>query len=114
MRTIIDLPEEDVKSLDHIVARDDVSRAELVRRAVADYLEKEKDKKNAKLDQYFGIFKDDPDVFDGLDGLSYQEKIRSEWDDRDEILNQREGKYAALNEKGNPTYIYKPSDDKKS
>lgn len=39
MRTIIDLPDDQIRRLGEICRREDVSRAEVVRRAVADYLE---------------------------------------------------------------------------
>jgi len=37
MRTIIDLPEQDIQDLDGICAREHISRAEAVRRAVSGY-----------------------------------------------------------------------------
>lgn len=120
MRTIVDLPEDDVKTLDMMGKRDDLSRAELVRRAVSQYLEAEKEKSAGVLDQYFGLFKDDPDVFDGLDGLAWQEKMRSEWDDRDADIAQRlhENTYGVhdhdqLPIAGTPTRIPSPSSDHK-
>jgi len=39
MRTIVDLPEDQIKALDSIGKREDLSRTELVRRAVAAYLD---------------------------------------------------------------------------
>lgn len=84
MRTIVDLPDEQIKALDALVAQNDVSRAELVRRAVSLYLKKNKEKNNEDMiSKYHGFLADDPDAFDGLDGLEYQNKIRSEWDERD-------------------------------
>jgi metal-responsive CopG/Arc/MetJ family transcriptional regulator len=38
MRTIVDLPEEQIETLKHLSEQSKVSRAELMRRAVADYL----------------------------------------------------------------------------
>lgn len=86
MRTIVDIPEDQIKALDLIGKNQDVSRAELVRRAVDLYLAKEKKKTSADaIDQYFGFLKDYPEAFDGLDGVEYQEKIRAEWDGRDDM-----------------------------
>ncbi|MCB1556193.1 MAG: CopG family transcriptional regulator [Alphaproteobacteria bacterium] len=83
MRTIVDIPRDDIKSLDAIAAQGGLSRAEVVRRAVSLYLEEERAEAKNKLDQYFGLFRNDPTVFDGLDGLAYQEKMRAEWNERD-------------------------------
>lgn len=99
MRTIVDLPDEQVKALDSLGNKENVSRAELVRRAVQSYLDAEKDKSAAAIDKYFGMFRGDPNVFDGLDGLEYQRKIRAEWDERDAEIEQRLGTYPGLHEK---------------
>lgn len=89
MRTIVDIPEDAIKLLDSIGKRDDVSRAELVRRAVDLYLAEERKKKSDDaIDKYCGFLKDAPDAFDGLDGLDYQRKMRAEWDDRDREYGQ--------------------------
>ena len=84
MRTIVDLPKEQVSALDKIGNQTDQSRAELVRQAISAYLrEQKRQQANESLDEYFGFLKDCPEAFDGLDGVAYQDKIRSEWDDRD-------------------------------
>ncbi|MCB9983028.1 MAG: CopG family transcriptional regulator [Rhodospirillales bacterium] len=98
MRTIVDLPEKDVKLLDVLGQKENVSRAELVRRAVSGYLEAEKNKSADMLDQYFGLLKDSPDVFDGLDGLAWQDKMRSEWADRDADISRRQGHSDSLHD----------------
>ncbi len=86
MRTIVDIPDEQVKALDTLGARDSLSRAELVRRAVDLYLLEEKRKTSHEMiDDVFGFLKDCPEAFDGLDGLAWQEKMRAEWDDRDKM-----------------------------
>lgn len=89
MRTIVDLPDEHVNALDSMGRKMDVSRAELVRRAVEQYLHAETKKSSGDVDKYFGIFKDDPAVFGGLDGLAYQRKMRAEWDARDALIDER-------------------------
>lgn len=79
MRTLVDLPENDIKALDLMGKRMGESRAELVRRAVADYLDKENKPQAIKHD-LFGAMKD---VFTE-DALVYEQRVRSEWDEREE------------------------------
>jgi metal-responsive CopG/Arc/MetJ family transcriptional regulator len=69
MRTIVDIPEPQIRALDALTRIDGVSRAELVRRAVALYL-----RRHAKLsDDAFGSWT-------GIaDGLAYQRRLRDEW-----------------------------------
>lgn len=88
MRTIVDLPEHQVTALDVLGENLDLSRAELVRRAVDLYLGQQKKKRSdAAIETYYGFLKDVPEAFGGLDGLAYQEKIRSEWDHRDTMYS---------------------------
>lgn len=74
MRTLVDIPEEKIRSLDAIAARRKESRAALIRRAVDKLLNEEK---VVSIDDAFGLWKDRADIKDGLD---YQLKIRAEWD----------------------------------
>ncbi|TXH66796.1 MAG: ribbon-helix-helix protein, CopG family [Thiothrix sp.] len=73
MRTIIEIPDLQLEQLARFAAEANISRAELIRRAVADYL------------QRYATPKEDETAF-GLwaakaeDGLTYQERIRGEWD----------------------------------
>ncbi len=86
MRTIVDISDDDISHLDRIGKRDNLSRAEIMRRAVGLYLEEERKRKSdAALETYYGFLKDVPNAFDGLDGLAYQDKMRGEWDDRDNM-----------------------------
>jgi len=71
MRTLIDIPEKDLSLLNRVSERQGVSRAEVVRQAIAAYLEPHK---HAEKVEGFGLWSDHP-----VDGLEYQEKIRSEW-----------------------------------
>ena len=75
MRTIVDLPAEQVESLDAWCRREGVSRAEAVRRAVAEHLRKHH---IGGATRAFGIWRDMVE-----DGLAYQERLRSEWDERE-------------------------------
>lgn len=89
MRTIVDLPEEQIKALDLIGQAEDLPRAELVRRAVDLYLTEEKKRKSDEaVDKYYGFLKDVPEAFDGLEADEYVAKIRSEWDHRDQKYGQ--------------------------
>lgn len=72
MRTVIDLPDEQIAPLKELASALNVSRAELIRRAVTDYLSRFEPPTD---DTAFGIWKQR-----GEDGLAYQERMRSEWD----------------------------------
>jgi len=72
MRTVIDLPDEQIGPLKTLAEQMRLSRAELVRRAVADYLRRHRP---ATDDDAFGIWQDRDE-----DGVAYQERLRSEWD----------------------------------
>jgi len=71
MRTIIDLPDEQVDALHQLGSRDNLSRAELVRRAVAEYLDKRRD---IGSDHAFGLWK-----YLDCDALDYEDRLRGEW-----------------------------------
>lgn len=71
MRTLVDLPERELEQLNILSKARRVSRAELIRQAVAGYLEQNK----AGLDDSFGIWKKKAE-----DGVKYQERLRSEWE----------------------------------
>lgn len=75
MRTIVDLPAGQIESLDDWCRREGVSRAEAVRRAVAEHLRKHH---TSGAERAFGLWRSNPE-----DGLSYQDRLRSEWDSRD-------------------------------
>ena len=72
MRTIIDLPEEQLEALSEICTREGISRAEAVRRAVAGYLRQEHD---AEESEAFGIWRGR-----GVDALEYESHLREEWE----------------------------------
>jgi len=71
MRTIVDLPPEQIAALSKIGERSKLSRAELIRRAVAEYLAARQPEPD---DSAFGLWKDKGD-----DGVEYQNKLRDEW-----------------------------------
>lgn len=70
MRTLVDIPDRQLKALTAICEAEKVSRAELIRQAIAAYLEKKK----PGGEDVFGLWKDRK-----VDGLAYQEQVRSEW-----------------------------------
>jgi metal-responsive CopG/Arc/MetJ family transcriptional regulator len=70
MRIVVDIPEKQIKKLTVISQADKVSRAEVIREAIAYYLEKKK----PQTENVFGLWKDRQ-----VDGLAYQEQARSEW-----------------------------------
>ena len=72
MRSIIDLPPEQIEALAKICRREGISRAEAVRRAVADYIHV---RKQPMAEQVFGLWRDR-----GIDGLAYERSLREEWD----------------------------------
>ncbi|EIC21289.1 ribbon-helix-helix domain-containing protein [Thiorhodovibrio frisius] len=71
MRTVIELPDDQIPPLKDLADALKVSRAELIRRAVADYLRRFETPPD---DTAFGIWKES-----GEDGLDYQVRMRSEW-----------------------------------
>lgn len=77
MRTIIDLPEADISTLDALKEDKNVSRAELIREAVSEYLKKNRKQTREEVFQKaFGLWKD----YD-IDGVEYQRALRAEWDE---------------------------------
>ena len=71
MRTVIELPEEQLRRLADVCRREGVSRAEVIRRAVADYLDARHVRDS---DDVFGLWRDR-----NLDGLQYERRRRREW-----------------------------------
>ncbi len=71
MRTIIELPEEQLTNLDGWCRREGISRAEAIRRAVAAMLA---ERAKGEAAGAFGLWRDRAD-----EALAEQEKIRNEW-----------------------------------
>ncbi len=74
MRTIIELPADQLVALDALCRRDEISRAEAIRRAVARHVQLER---AAEPDRAFGLWRKRP-----VDGLKYQRRLRREWSAR--------------------------------
>jgi hypothetical protein len=71
MRTIIDLPDGQLRDLTALGMRTHQPRAALIREAIADYLARHR--QNSQADA-FGLWGSD-----GPDGLEYQARVRAEW-----------------------------------
>ena len=71
MRTLVDIPESELVELNLLSRARKVSRAELIRQAVAGFLAENR----PGLEDSFGIWKKR-----GVDGVKYQEKLRGEWE----------------------------------
>jgi hypothetical protein len=71
MRTIVDIPAEQLRQLAELCRREDLSRAEAVRRAIALLLADQP----RQPDEAFGLWKGR-----GADGVRYQQALRGEWD----------------------------------
>lgn len=71
MRTLVDIPDRQLKALTRLSKAKKRSRAAIIREALSAYLDKEKP--NA-IDAAFGLWGDR-----AVDGLEYQRKLREEW-----------------------------------
>jgi len=74
MRTLVDIPEEDLDLLNGVVKTLAISRAEFVRRAISKSLEPHR---QSQKQEAFGLWANRP-----VDGLKYQERMRAEWEER--------------------------------
>ena len=77
MRISVDLIEEQISSLNKLGEVRGLSRAEMIRRAVGDYLNKNKQYLESNTDQAFDILKHKP-----IDGLHLQDNLRDEWQNK--------------------------------
>jgi hypothetical protein len=73
MRTIIDIPERDIAELKQIQQKQSISRAELIRRAIAQLVRCQRQPAVAERPG-FGAWKRHKE-----DGVTYQQRMRSEW-----------------------------------
>ncbi len=72
MRTIVELPDEQVEALGNICAQEKVSRAEIIRRAVGNYIQ---EKQSGKGQNAFGLWKKKK-----INSLKYESRLRAEWE----------------------------------
>ena len=73
MCTVLELPDTQIEGLKKLGERSGLSRAELVRRAVAEYLRQHP---ADDTDNAFGLWRQRTE-----DGLQYQHRLREEWDE---------------------------------
>ncbi|MBA3343428.1 MAG: ribbon-helix-helix protein, CopG family [Gemmatimonadaceae bacterium] len=71
MRTIIDIPPHILSEIDALAKKEKISRAEAVRRAMTEYLEK---RPRSRPHAAFGIWKSRK-----IDPLAYEDALRGEW-----------------------------------
>ena len=71
MRVLVDIPDSDLKLVDKVSKRRDISRAQFIREAVASSLTPYRHKMDHAA---FGLLSDL-----GEDGLAFQERMRAEW-----------------------------------
>ena len=74
MRTIIEVPEDVIESLDRVRAVEKRSRAAVIREAIDAYLES---KAAPEAEAAFGLWQSR-----AKDGLKYQDALREDWEDR--------------------------------
>jgi len=74
MRTLVDIPDDQIAELTRLAEREKVSRASLVRRAVAEMLASKHKSRGDGIAAAFGLWAGRDE-----DGLAYQERLRSEW-----------------------------------
>ncbi|MDP2071797.1 CopG family transcriptional regulator [Methylotenera sp.] len=70
MRTLIDIPEKQINELAIICKAKNLPRTEVIRQAIVAYIASN----TPSASQAFGLWSKN-----AVDGLDYQEKVRSEW-----------------------------------
>ena len=81
MRTIIELPGDQLDALADLCRAEGISRAEAIRRAVLSYVRGARSK---ALTSAFGLWRDRP-----IDGLEYERQLRDEWQSRPRATSRR-------------------------
>jgi hypothetical protein len=71
MKTLIDIPDNDIQKLERLAGSRKTSRASVIREAIANYLA---DHGRAQASGAFGAWKKQK-----VDGLKHQRKLRGEW-----------------------------------
>lgn len=71
MRALVDMNDAQIEALDNLAKRVGRSRAALIRAAIDDYLARHS---REQVEDGFGLWGKRK-----IDGLAYQEKVRSEW-----------------------------------
>ncbi|MEK1889147.1 MAG: ribbon-helix-helix protein, CopG family [Phyllobacterium sp.] len=71
MRALVNIDELQLRELDRLAKKERKSRAALIRKAIDDLIEKQSAE---RIDDAFGLWGERK-----IDGLAYQESVRSEW-----------------------------------
>jgi len=71
MKIIVDIPDIQIEILDKISKKEKISRSEVIRRALTNYIAKYSNKESFGI----GIWKGEK-----LDSMKYQRKVRDEWE----------------------------------
>lgn len=71
MKTLVDIPDNDIQRLEQLAGRRKTSRASVIREAIANYLTEQSRTQGSGS---FGAWKKQK-----IDGLKHQRKLRSEW-----------------------------------
>jgi len=74
MRTLVDIPEPQLRELTRLSKRKRVSRAAVIREAVSAYLARHQSKTEKDMREAFGLWRDLK-----IDSVEYQRKLRDEW-----------------------------------
>lgn len=74
MRTLVDIPDEDIERLDALAAKNKRSRAAAIREAVKLYLDQKGDDRGW-IDRGYGLWADRDDI---PDGVEYQRAMRED------------------------------------
>ena len=76
MRTLVDIPDDDLAIINSVVKAQSISRAEFIRRAIAQSLSTHRKAQIERArEAAFGLL-----AGRSLDGMEYQERIRREWE----------------------------------
>ena len=84
VRTIIDLPDDQLEALADLCRREGVSRAEAIRQAIAHYMQS---RRTADGGPAFGLWRTRP-----IDGLAYERRLRDEWERGSRVPAGRSGR----------------------
>ena len=81
MRTIIELPGDQLEALADLCRSEGISRAEAIRQAVAHYM---RGRRGKGVTVAFGLWRDR-----ALDSLDYERQLRTEWERRSRVTRRR-------------------------
>jgi metal-responsive CopG/Arc/MetJ family transcriptional regulator len=76
MRVLVDIPQQQLDGLAILAQQHALARTELVRQAIAEYLQRHPPIITPIMEQAFGLWQHRDDIGDGVD---YQNKLRDEW-----------------------------------